>query len=90
MMVIMCVGKMKDFHVCYFIAKVLLRCIILCVSNFLRIFMVYHKMRHLWFNFVPIKEIITMKTIKSKTIQFPEGVILLIENMWLRHKAGMK
>lgn len=25
-----------------------------------------------------------------KTIKTPEGVTLLIENMWLRHKAGMK
>ncbi len=47
-------------------------------------------MRHLWFNFAPIKEIIIMKTIKSKTLQSPEGVALLMENMWLRHKVGMK
>ena len=25
-----------------------------------------------------------------KTIQSPEGVSLLMENLWLRHKAGMK
>ena len=25
-----------------------------------------------------------------KTIQSPEGVALLMENLWLRHKAGMK
>ena len=25
-----------------------------------------------------------------KTIQSPEGITLLIENLWLRHKAGMK
>lgn len=25
-----------------------------------------------------------------KKIQTPEGVALLMENMWLRHKAGMK
>ena len=25
-----------------------------------------------------------------KTIQSPDGVALLIENLWLRHKAGMK
>ena len=25
-----------------------------------------------------------------KKIQIPEGVALLMENMWLRHKAGMK
>ena len=25
-----------------------------------------------------------------KTIQSPEGVTLLMENLWLRHKAGMK
>lgn len=25
-----------------------------------------------------------------KTIHSPEGVALLIENLWLRHKAGMK
>ncbi|MDE5836972.1 MAG: hypothetical protein K2H50_08200 [Paramuribaculum sp.] len=31
-----------------------------------------------------------MKTIKSKTLQSPEGVALLLENMWLRYKAGMK
>ena len=30
-----------------------------------------------------------MKTIKSKTIQSPEGVVLLMENMWLRHKVGI-
>ena len=44
-----------------------------------------HKMRHPWFNFAPIKEIITMKIIKS-----PEEVAFLMENIWLRHKAGMK
>ena len=27
---------------------------------------------------------------KSKTIHSPEGVALLMENIWLRHKAGMK
>ncbi len=26
----------------------------------------------------------------DKTIRSPEGVSLLMENMWLRHKAGMK
>ena len=26
----------------------------------------------------------------KKTIQSPEGVSLLMENLWLRHKAGMK
>ena len=31
-----------------------------------------------------------MKTIKSKTIQSSEEVALLMENMWLRHKARMK
>ena len=31
-----------------------------------------------------------MKTIKSKTIQSPEGVALLMENIWLRRKAGLK
>ena len=31
-----------------------------------------------------------MKTMKSKTIHSPERVTLLMENMWLRHKAGMK
>lgn len=25
-----------------------------------------------------------------KTIQSPDGVSLLMENLWLRHKAGMK
>lgn len=25
-----------------------------------------------------------------KTIQSPDGVALLMENLWLRHKAGMK
>lgn len=25
-----------------------------------------------------------------KSIQSPEGVSLLMENLWLRHKAGMK
>lgn len=25
-----------------------------------------------------------------KTINSPEGVSLLVENLWLRHKAGMK
>ena len=25
-----------------------------------------------------------------KSIQSPEGVALLMENLWLRHKAGMK
>ena len=25
-----------------------------------------------------------------KTIQSPDGVTLLMENLWLRHKAGMK
>ena len=25
-----------------------------------------------------------------KTIQSPEGVALLMENLWLRHQAGMK
>lgn len=25
-----------------------------------------------------------------KTIQSPEGVSLLMENLWLRHKVGMK
>lgn len=25
-----------------------------------------------------------------KTINSPEGVSLLMENLWLRHKAGMK
>lgn len=25
-----------------------------------------------------------------KTIQSPEGVSILMENLWLRHKAGMK
>ena len=25
-----------------------------------------------------------------KTIQSPEGVALLMENLWLRHKAGIK
>lgn len=25
-----------------------------------------------------------------KTIQSPEGVALLMENLWLRHNAGMK
>ena len=44
-------------------------------------------MYHPWFNFASIKEIITMK---SKTIHSPEGVALLMENIWLRHKAGMK
>lgn len=27
---------------------------------------------------------------KSQTIQSPEGVKLLMENIWLRHQAGMK
>lgn len=26
---------------------------------------------------------------KSQTIQSPEGVRLLMENIWLRHKAGL-
>lgn len=26
----------------------------------------------------------------DKTIKSPEGVSLLMENLWLRHKAGMK
>ena len=25
-----------------------------------------------------------------KTIQSPDGIALLMENLWLRHKAGMK
>lgn len=25
-----------------------------------------------------------------KSIQSPEGVSILMENLWLRHKAGMK
>ena len=25
-----------------------------------------------------------------KTIQSPDGLTLLLENLWLRHKAGMK
>ena len=36
-------------------------------------------MRHPWFNFTTIKEIITMKRIKPKTLQPPEGVALLME-----------
>ena len=44
-------------------------------------------MYHPWFNFASIKEIITMK---SKTIHSPEEVALLMENIWLHHKAGMK
>ncbi len=27
---------------------------------------------------------------ESKTIKSPEGVKLLMENIWLRHQAGMK
>lgn len=27
---------------------------------------------------------------KSQSIQSPEGVKLLMENIWLRHKAGLK
>ena len=49
----------------------------------------YHKLRHTWSNFAPIKEIFTMRTINFKTIQSPEEVALIMENMWLRHKTGM-
>lgn len=31
-----------------------------------------------------------MSRINSQSIKSPEGVALLMENLWLRHKTGMK
>lgn len=31
-----------------------------------------------------------MKSMSMKTIHSPEGVSLQMENLWLRHKAGIK
>lgn len=31
-----------------------------------------------------------MSKIDSQSIKSPEGVALLMENLWLRHRAGMK
>lgn len=31
-----------------------------------------------------------LKDIEAQSIKSPEGVALLMENLWLRHKAGMK
>lgn len=45
----------------------------------------YRKLRQPGSKFASEQNIIEMKTIKT-----PEGVALLMENMWLRHKAGMK
>ena len=36
-------------------------------------------------------ECLNIKTVYNmKSIQSPDGVALLMENLWLRHKAGMK
>lgn len=32
----------------------------------------------------------TVNDIEAQSIKSPEGVALLMENLWLRHKAGMK
>lgn len=47
--------------------------------------MLYRKMSHLRSNFAFMKDKLTNRTVKS-----PEGVALLMENMWFRHSSGMK